>query len=141
MTTSSKGVGKFTAKNLVAVFRALPESNGTYHDVSRIAKEYDGDVHHNTIAGWIQAGTTDLRANKNATAYARFTKIYQELFKEHCSGNVNRNRELDRALEILQRTCECGNEKMLMDDGTVAEQCRECRDLDGTPRRRQRRTA
>ena len=51
MTTTGTGVGKFTAKNLVAIFRAVPESNGTYRDIARIAKEYDGDVHAHTLAG------------------------------------------------------------------------------------------
>ena len=119
-------VGKVAVQNLVAVFRAVPESDGTYADIARVAKDHDGDVHPHTIAGWVQAGNADIRANKNATAYTRFTKHYQELVKQHCSGNVNRNRELDRALEILERTCECGNEKMLLPDGKLAEQCREC---------------
>ena len=51
MTTTGIGVGKFTAPNLVAVCRAVPESNGTYRDIARIAKEHDGDVHPHTIAG------------------------------------------------------------------------------------------
>ena len=63
------------------------------------------------------------------------------MIDEHCGPEANRTRELNRALEILARTCECGNEKMLLEDGTIAEQCRTCRDLDGTSRRERRRTA
>ena len=50
--------------------------------------------------------------------------------QEHCSPDANRNRELDRALEILERTCECGNDKMTAPDGSLADTCRECQDLD-----------
>ena len=141
MAMTSRGVDKFTVENIVAVFRAVPESNGTYRDVARIAKEHDGDVHPHTIAGWIQAGNADARTNKNLNAYARFTKIYQELVNEHCGPEANRSRELNQALEIFARTCECGNDKLLLEDGTVAETCRKCRDLDGTPRRGRRHPA
>ena len=30
--------------------------------------------------------------------------------------------EFDRALEILERTCECGNDKMLLPDGKLGRQ-------------------
>ena len=70
MTTPNRGVGKFTTQNLVAVLQAIPKSNGTY----------GGDVHPHTIAGWIQAGNANIRDSNNATAYARFAKIYRELF-------------------------------------------------------------
>ena len=42
----------------------------------------------------------------------------------------NRNREFDRALEILERTCECSNDKMLLPDGKLGSTCQECQDLD-----------
>ena len=141
MTTPNRGVGKFTAQNLVAIFRAVPESTGTYADVTRVAADYGGDFRPHTIAIWVQAGNADIREGNNATAYARFAKIYADLREEHCSAEVNRSRELDRALETIARTCECGQEKMLLEDGSVAEQYRACYELDKTPRRGRYRTA
>ena len=92
MTTPNRGVGKFTTQNLVAVLRAIPESNGTYADVARVAEDYDGDVRSHTIANWIQAGNADMRNGNNATAYARFAKIYADLVQEHCNAETNRSR-------------------------------------------------
>lgn len=120
MTTPNRGVGKFATQNLVAVL----ESNGTYADVVRVAEDYDGDVRSHTIANWVQAGNADMRKGNNATAYARFSKICADRLKEHGGAEANRARELDCALEILERACECGNEKMLRDDGARAEPCR-----------------
>ena len=55
---------------------------------------------------------------------------------EHCGSDNNRNRELDQALEILERTCECGNDKMLLHDGKLCSTCQDCPDLDARQRRR-----
>ena len=141
MNTLSRGVRKFNVQNLVAVLRAIPESNGTYADVARIAQGHGGDVRSHTIANWVQAGKADMRNGNNTTAYARFTRTYRELIDEHCGSEINRTRELDRALEIIARTCECGNEKVVLADGTVAEQCRLCYELDKAPRHGRRRTS
>ena len=35
MPNKTRGVGLFTAENIVAVLRAIPESDGTYRDVAR----------------------------------------------------------------------------------------------------------
>ena len=126
MPNTTRGVGLFTAENIVAVIRAIPESDGTYRDVARKAEQYRGTVHYHTIAGWLSHGRADVVAGQPSTAYARFTKRYRELVAEHCGPDTNRNREFDRALEILERTCECGNDKVLLPDGKLAEQCREC---------------
>ena len=56
--------------------------------------------------------------------------------EKHCNADANRNRELDRAFEILERTCECGQQKALESDGKLADQCRKCQDIDNTGRRR-----
>ena len=71
-----------------------------------------------------------MEADQPSTAYARFTKRYQDLIDEHCGPDNNRNREFDRALEILERTCECSNDKMLLPDGKLGSTCQECQDLD-----------
>ena len=77
-------------------------------------RDYDGDVRSHTIARWVHAGNADIRNGNNATGYVRFAKIYKDRLKEQGGGEANRTRELDHALEILARTCECGNEKMLL---------------------------
>ena len=118
-----------------------PRENGTCADVARVAEDYDGDVRSHNIANWILAGNADIRNGNNDTDYARFAKIYEDLLKEHGGAEANRTRELDRALEILARTCACGNEKRLLEDGTLAERCRACQELDATPRCGRRRTA
>ena len=50
MPNKTRGVGLFTAENIVAVMRAIPESDGTYRDVARKAEQYGGNFHHQTIA-------------------------------------------------------------------------------------------
>ena len=129
----------FTAENIVALIRAIPESDGTYRDIARKAEQYGGNVHYHTIAGWLSHGRADVAAGQPSTAYARFTKLYQDLVGEHCRPDNNRSRELDQALEILKRTCECGNDKILLPEGKLGSTCQECQDLDA--RQRQRRTA
>ena len=129
----------FTAENLVAVLRAIPESDGTYRDVACKAEQYGGYFHCHTISNWVRHSQSDIEAGQPSTAYARLTKRYQDLVAEHCGPDNNRNREFDRALEILERTCECGNDKMLLPDGKLGSTCQECQDLDA--RRRRRRTA
>ena len=137
MPNKTRGVGLFTAENIVAVIRAIPESDGTYRDVARKAEQYDGYVQHHTIAGWLSHGRADVADGQPSTAYARFTKRYRELIDDHCQPDNNRNREFDRALEILERTCECGNDKMLLPDGKLGNTCQ---DLDVRQRSRARQT-
>ena len=79
-----------------------------------------------------------IRARRNNTAYARFAKQYDQLRAEHCGSDANRNREFNRALEILERTCQCDNDKMLMPDGKLAEQCRECQEIEERGRQQRR---
>ena len=134
MTTPQRGIGKFTVQNLVAIIRAVPKSNGTYADVAKLTTERNGDVPAHTIANWVQAGNADIREGNNATAYARLAKIYTDLLEENCGAEANRTYELERALEILELTCECGNEKMVQEDGKVADQCQICRELDEATR-------
>ena len=109
----------FTAENIVAILRAIPESDGTYRDVARKAEKYGGNIQYYTISNWASHGRADVEAGQASTAYARFTKLYQDLIAEHCQPDNNRNRELDQALEILERTCECGNDKMLLPSGST----------------------
>ena len=59
MPNKTRGVGLFTAENIVAVIRAIPESDGTYRDVARKAEQYGGNVHYHTIAGWLSHGRAE----------------------------------------------------------------------------------
>ena len=56
--------------------------------------------------------------------------MYDEIKEEHCTAEANRSREFDRAMQILERTCECGNDEMTMPDGTLGDTCRECHELE-----------
>ena len=78
------------------------------------------------------------KAGKRQTTFARFAQRYDQLMEDHCKADANRNRERDRAFKILERTCDCGNEKTVMADGKLADRCRECQDIDDTDRRRRR---
>ena len=136
MPNRSPGVGLFTAENIAAILRAIPESDGTYRDVARKAEQYGGNIHYHTISNWTSHGRADVIAGQPSTAYARFTKLYKDLVAEHCRPDRNRNREFDRALNIIERTCECGNAKMLLPDGKLGDTCQECQDLDARQRHR-----
>ena len=58
---------------------------------------------------------------------------------EHCKADANRQREYERALQIPEQTCECGNEKMTIPDGTLGDTCRECQEIEEQGRQRRRR--
>ena len=130
MPSFIKGIGSFTTDNIVAILRALPETDGTYVQVVALATENGAQLSSNTIGKWLTTGRADIQAGKSQTAYARFSQRYDSIMEEHCSPDANRNRQLDRALEILERTCECGTEKMLAPDGSLADTCRECQERD-----------
>ncbi len=129
---------RFTAPNIAAVLRALPDTDGTYHDVIRQVSEYGVALSPTTLGKWVSKGRSDIKANKRQTAYARFALKYDKLKREHCAAADNRTREFDLALQILERTCDCGNEKTILPDGTLADTCRQCQDLEdqGRPPRR-----
>ena len=56
MPNKTRGVGLFTVENIVAVIRAIPESDGTYRDVARKAEQYGSTVHYHTISNWVRHG-------------------------------------------------------------------------------------
>ena len=137
MSNSTKGIGCFTAENIVAVLKALPETDGTYGEVAARAREHGGDIPRHTLGRWASSGRADIKAGKHQTAFARFAQRFDQLKEEHCDPDANRNREFNRALEILEHTCECGNQKILEPDGTLPDRCRECQETDArAPRRR-----
>lgn len=128
--SNSKGIGRFTAENIVAIITAIPETNGTYEAVAEEANRLGANIAPNTIANWVATGNADIRAKKTSTAYARFAKRYAELTSRHCNPDDNRNRELDRALNTLGNQCECGKPKGKLPNGRTAPVCNQCADLD-----------
>ena len=135
MASHTQRVGLFTAENITCVLRAIPGSNGTYAEIARNAQERGATVSPYTISSWVNRGRADLQTKKRNTAYERFAKRYDELLAEHCGPEANRQREFDGALEILDGTCECGNDKMVMPDGSRDNTCRECQEIDDQGRR------
>ena len=130
MPSIKKGVGSFTADHIVAVLRALPDTDGTYAQVIARATEHGAQLSATTLGKWLTTGRADIEAGNAYNAYARFSQRYDSIMAEHCSPDANRSRELDRAFDILDRTCECGTEKMLAPDGSLADRCRECQERD-----------
>ena len=136
MTSLNGRIGAFTTENIVAVLRAVPETDGKTAHVIVKAREYGANLGTQTLNRWIYAGHADIRDGRNQTAFARFTKRYEDIKREFCGSDANRTRELDRAFEILERTCDCGNTKETLPDGSLDEVCRECREIEskGRPR-------
>ena len=66
--------------------------------------------------------------------------MFDQLKNEHCNANANRTREFEWELQILERTCQCGDTEMLMPGGTLDDTFTECREIDEQGRQR-RRTA
>ena len=90
-----------------------------------------------TLSSWVSTGRADIQARKNSMAYAQFARRCNELIAEHCGPDPNR--EFNRApLDISEPTCECGNDKMLMLDGTLGDQCQNCQQIDEQGRHRRR---
>ena len=135
---NDNNTARFTAPNIAAVLRALPDTDGTYHAVIRQVSEYGVALSPSTLGKWLSNGRADIKANKRQTAYARFAQKFDQLKREHCAADANRNREFDLALQILERTCECGNDKIILPDGTLGDTCRQCQDIEdhGRPPRR-----
>ena len=86
MAKTEKGVGLFTADNIVAVLKAIPKSNGTYRDITRQAQQYGVNISPHTISGWVNRGKADIKARDDSTAFARFAKQSQNLIAAYCGG-------------------------------------------------------
>ena len=123
-------MGHFTAENIVSVLRALPETDGTYAEVAKRAREYGAAVSKDTLGKWVSTGRRDLKAGKRATAFARFAQLFDKIKAEECSPEINRISEYERALQILEKICGCGHEKMVLPDGSLADSCRRCQEIE-----------
>ena len=106
MAGNTQGIGYFTAENIVAVLRAVPQTDGTYAEVVKHAREYDAGVPKHTLGKWVSTGRRDLKAGRRETAFARFAAHYDRLKQEHCTADANRQRETEQARQILEQTCE-----------------------------------
>ena len=71
------GIGYFTAENLAAVLRALPETDGTYAEVVKRARDYEADVSRYLLGKWVATGRRDRKAGNRASAYARFAEHFE----------------------------------------------------------------
>ena len=71
-------VGDFRAENLVAILRAVPQTDGTCGAVVSKAREYGSTVLASTLDEWIQEGREDLIAGDSETAFARFVAAFDE---------------------------------------------------------------
>ena len=72
------GVDDFKAENLVAILRAVPQTDGTCSAVARKAHEYGSTVLASTLDEWLQEGREDLISGETETAFARFVTAYDE---------------------------------------------------------------
>ena len=140
MANHTRCVGLFTAETIATVLRALPETNGTYREVVRRASEYDVKISPVTLGKWLAHGRADIKANRRQTAYAKFSRHFDRIRREHCNADANRIREFDLALQILERTCDCDNEKITLPDGSLADTCRQCQDIEDHERPPRRST-
>ena len=130
MASNANGVGHFTAENIVAVLRALPETDGTYAEVVKRAREYGAEISKDTLGKWVSTGHRDLKAG-NAPRRSRGSPNYFDQIKaEECGAEINRIREYERALRLLELTCGCGGEKMTMPDGSLGDSCRLCHEIE-----------
>ena len=72
-------VGYFTAENLVAILRAVPKTDGTYRAVvAKAARAWRRWCPKRNCTRWIAEGNADIRAGNDETAYARFTRKFEE---------------------------------------------------------------
>ena len=72
------GVGDFRAANLVAILRAVPQTDGTRNTVASKAREHGSTMDEATLDEWIQEGREDLIAGDTETAFARFVTAFDE---------------------------------------------------------------
>ena len=101
MPSITHGVGSFTADTIVSILRALPETDGTYAEIISRATEHGAQLSATTLSKWVTLGRADIEAGRSQTAYGRFAQRYDAMIDEHCSPDANRQRQLDRAFEIL----------------------------------------
>ena len=141
MASTIRGIGLFTAENIAAILKAVPETNGTYSEIAERAGEISGTtIGTGTLSRWVTVGNQDIKRGKKNTAFARFARLYARSIEEHCNMDANRNREMDRALNLINSICDCGNTKEILPGGEYEEACAKCKEMDAeqAPKRRGR---
>lgn len=103
MPNFNNGVGHFTARNIAAVLRAVPKTDGSYSQLTAKAKEYGAHVSNSTLGKWVSCGRFDIRAGERQTAYASFAQHYDKIRKETCDPDKARIREFEEGLRILEQ--------------------------------------
>ena len=61
---------------------------------------------------------------------SRRRNCYLYTHADRIAADANRSWECERAAQIPKRTCECANEKMTMPDGSRADSCRQCHEIE-----------
>ena len=67
---------QFTADNIVGILRAVPESDGSFKDVSDKAEGHGVSLSPFTIGCWVTWGREDVRRHETRTAHAGFARAY-----------------------------------------------------------------
>ena len=67
---------QFTANNIASVLQAVPESDGSFKDVSQKAEGHGVSLSPFTIGCWVMRGREDIRRRETRTAHARFAREY-----------------------------------------------------------------
>ena len=140
MASRSQGIGLFTADSIFAILKAIPETTGTYAEIVRQAQGHGPILSPYTLSRWVTPAAPTSWPARTTRPTRRFAKQYDQLRAEHCGPDANRQREFNGRSNIMEQTYECGNDKMLIPDGTLGDTCRDCQDPDGLQRRRERRT-
>ena len=110
MPNTTRGVGLFTAENIVAAIRAIPESDGTYRDVASKAEQYGGYFRHHTLSNWASHGRADIGSRPTVH---RLRQIHQTVPRPDCRALQTRQqpeprirpgaRDPKRDLRVRQR--------------------------------------
>jgi len=74
MGCQAVGSDKFIAENIVGIPRAVPESDGTFANVSQKAEAHGVSLSPFTIGCWVMWGREDIRRHEVTTAQARFAQ-------------------------------------------------------------------
>ena len=78
MNGQAVGSNRFIAENIAsACLRAVPESDGSFKDVSEKAEAHGVSLSPFTIGYWVMRGREDIRRHEvTGTAHARFAREY-----------------------------------------------------------------
>lgn len=121
----------FTHKNIVSLVKAVPYSDGTLESITSIAKEqFDCEVQTRTLSGWMTRGRKATKQGQKADPHARFYHMMDKQVKKHCVFTNRNTKEMDLAMSILAKLCDCGEEMEQFEDGSYPTMCDDCKSLD-----------